>query len=430
MGVSRIDITPVDRVWLSGFASRNRTADSATPLDPSLPLYARVFSVRPRTFADAGGAPLVIVALDVIGFGRNFSDRVRAAAARMHGFPRENLRIVASHTHSGPVVGRNLAPLVPDDPAEWAKIEKYADFLLQRLVAAIGAALRERSLVLAAGRFARGKADLAVNRRQVKEDEFDGWQRGDTDDEVPVMWFLKESGDVVVGLYGYAAHATVLTYAFRYSGDYPSHTSDVLERRYPGSRWLFLPGCGGDQNIYPRGGIDEARDSGLSLANAVTSAMGSSITRLQQATLKVQSSTVLLPFEKRRDRKELRRLQRSARLLDRRAASELLQNVPSGGQTRESYDFPIASVTVGDTRVAFLGGEPTVGFCKTMRNQSSDWVVGYCDDVMGYLATDEARKEGGREGGERAALYYGLPAAWKLGSDQTIFDAMKDLQRT
>lgn len=319
---------------------------------------------------------------------------------------------------------------MPENLAEWAKIERYADFLLQRIVAAIGAAIRERSLVPVMGRFARGQASLAVNRRQVKEGEFDGLQRGDTDDAVPVMWFLKASGNIVVGLYGYAAHATVLTESFRYSGDYPAYTSEVLEQRYPGSRWLFLPGCGGDQNIYPRGNVERVREHGSGLADAVTVAIGSSSTKLQRATLVLESRAVFLPFEKRRDRRELRRMQRSPRPVDRRAATELLKHVASGGMTKEGYKFPISSAKVDGTRIAFLGGEPTVGFCHTLREKGSDWVVGYCDDVMGYVATDTARREGGREGSERAALYYGLPAAWKLGADQAIFDAVEDLQQT
>lgn len=329
-------------------------------------------------------------------------------------------------------MGRNLAPLVPDDAREWAKIDRYADFLKHRILAAIAAALRERSLVPAAGRFANGKASLAVNRRQVSEADFDGRGRGETDDAVPVMWFTRESGDVVAALYGYAAHATVLTGEFRYSGDYPAFTSDVLERKYPGSRWLFLPGCGGDQNIYPRGSEAQTKQHASALARAVSTAMVAQRPSAKhlQATLVVRSKHIALPFEKTWDRKELRLLQRSARVTDRRAATELLRGIPAGGRTREAYDYPIASAVIGGTRVAFLGGEPTVGFCHALRERRTHWVVGYCDDVMGYVATDEAREEGGREGSERAALYYGLPAAWKPGAEHTIIDAVRDLYGT
>lgn len=428
VGVSRVDITPTEPVWLSGFASRNRTAEATTPLDPAIPLYARVFSLRPRHLPTARASPLVIVALDLIGLDRAFSDRVQLAAAKRHGLEPGSLHLITSHTHSGPVVGRNLAPLVPDDPKEWEKIEHYADFLFSRILAAIAAALRERSLVLAAGRFATGEANLAVNRRQVKESEYNGLRRGDTDDAVPVMWFTRQSGDIMVGLFGYAAHATVLTSSYRYSGDYPSLTSDALERRYPGSRWLFLPGCGGDQNMYPRGTVIEAKKHALSLRRIVSTTMYRQFTTLQSETLSVRSKTVALPFEKVRNRKDLRELQRSGRIVDRRAATELLRNVPMGGMTEDTYNYPVATANIGGIQLAFLGGEPTVGFCHAIRKLGFDWVVGYCDDVMGYVATDKARQEGGREGSERAALYYGLPAAWRVGIDQTIIHAVRELR--
>lgn len=378
----------------------------------------------------SGKSLLLIIALDIIGIDRAFSDRVHSAAHASHGLSRSQLHLIPSHTHSGPVVNDNLAPLVPEEPAEWAKIAGYSDFLFGRIIKVIDMALSEDVVIPTRVQFAQGVANLAVNRRQVSEVDFDGSRRGLTDDFVPTMWMTDAKGAVVAGAYGYAAHATILTNSYRYSGDYPGFASASLERAFPGSTWLYLPGCGGDQNIYPRGNEKLAIRHGTKLAQIVSGVITANRKKdavIHTPTLKLDTRQVTLQFERTLSRADLRRLQRSSRIAERRAANMMLPRVAAGGRTQESYEYPIAVAFIGNLKMIFLGGEPIVDYCYKLRENGAEWIVGYTDDVMGYLATKKARREGGREGSERAALYYGLPAAWEEDVETKISEAARAL---
>lgn len=432
VGVSKRNITPTERVWLSGFESRNRTADSLTPLDPNIPLYVRAISLQPS----GKQTPLfVIVTLDVIGLHRDVSDDIHIAVETETGLSRSQLRLVASHTHSGPVIGKNLAPLVPDDSREWAKIERYALQLRRSVVEAVTDALEENGLTKTTAYFGKGAVALAVNRLQIAEKQFDGTNRGNTNDDVPVLWFVNVRGSVIAGLYGYSAHPTVLTGEFQYSGDYPAVTSAALEQKFEKSTWLFLTGCAGDQNIYPRGTRILVREHANVLAavvaNVVLGKEAKVVANKLETTLAYRSAQIALPFATRLGRKELRQLQRYPSSFGRRTAEVLFQSLDSDEHTPVAYPYPIAVADIGGLQLTFLGGEPTVGYCHSLRARGADWVVGYTDDVMGYVPTDAIMNGDGRKIFERTALYYGLPSVWKLGAENIIiFELEKLLQKT
>lgn len=421
LGLSKLDITPTERVWLSGFESRNRTVDHLTPLDPSIPLYARAISLRTKF---PPSSPLIIIALDLIGLHRDLSLSIYNALQTQFGLSRAQVRLVTSHTHSGPVVGRNLAPLVPDDTVEWEKIHRYADILQRNVVHLVSDILSQDKLTSVSPHFARVGAPLAVNRLDVLEQEFDGMRRGDTDHDVPVLWFSGENGAVVAGMYGYSAHATVLTNEYRYSGDYPGLTSAILEDKMQGSTWLFLTGCGGDQNIYPRGTIDLLQKHSNDLAEVISdSVLGGTPQNTDQGmrdTLAFMHNDIPLPFQSRLSRRDLRQLTRNTHTFGQRAAETLMQQTESDGKTPANYSYPITAANIAGVRFAFLGGEPTVAYCHSLRSHGADWVVGYTDDVMGYVPTDELLASNFRGKFERAALYYGLPSVWKAGTEGII----------
>lgn len=416
IGTSKIDITPTERVWLSGFASRNRTADSVRPLSR---LYVRAITIRS---ASAPRVPYVIVSADVVGLDRKLSDRIYAAALRDYGLPRERLRICVTHTHSGPVVGDNLAPLVPNDPVEKQKIVRYTSTFFYSIMSAIRESLDEK--VQANGHFERGTAQLAVNRREITENDFDGVNRGTTEDGVPVIWFTNRES-VIAGLFGYAAHATVLTNNYRFSGDFVGLTTLQLESE--GGIWLFLAGCGGDQNVYPRGTNELAVRHAKTLRTAVANAKKRSTANQLGQNISAQHSFVRLRFQKQYRAEELNYYARSKDTVKRRAAHLLLEKLGSDGRTVPDYRYGISVWHIGDTTIAFLGGEPTVGYCDSLRKVGIAWVVGYCEDVMGYIGTRAVVDDGGREGGERAAWYYGLPSAWNGSVEEVIVGSVRTM---
>ena len=91
-GVARVDTTPTEPVWMSGYASRSSPSQGVAH-----PLAAKALALE-----DAGGNKVVLVACDIISFSRDFSNRVAERVKSQHGLPRQNLALFASHSHSGP----------------------------------------------------------------------------------------------------------------------------------------------------------------------------------------------------------------------------------------------------------------------------------------------------------------------------------------
>lgn len=426
IGISHVDITPTEPVWLAGFASRNHSPSHAQLLHPYVPLTARALAIFSQNVT------VVIVSLDIIAIPKNLSSQIYKAAAQRYRLNTATLRLCVTHTHSGPVIADSLAPLSPTNADDLARIDRYERVLFNSVIDAISKALAERTPVDV--RFAHAHAALAVNRRLVTETEFhqNGVRRGPTDHTVPVVTFRHATdGHVVAGVFGYAAHATIMTSGYRYSGDYPSLTIAQLQRQYPGSTWMFLAGCGGDQNIYPRGNITWLLRHAHALAIAIQHVVDKAMSRQPEAehspgTLDVRYKRINLPFAKRYSKRELRR-KASLGQAQRRAVRTLMRGIESDGMTQASYSYPIAIWRIESKVIAFLGGEPTVGYSQLLKDVGVDWVVGYSEDVMGYVGTKDVIQSGGREGGERAAWYYGLPSAWNARVQDLIVQTVAQL---
>lgn len=433
VGVSKLDITPDMPLWLSGFASRTREPSIEEVSASAASLFVRSLSIRD---ASGSGAPLVLVSLDLIGADGAFSDSIFRQLEDELGLGRANVRLCFSHTHSGPVVGRHLFPLAPEDAEHLRKASAYAAFLRRRIVEGVEQAVRDEGVVLAQARYAVVPNAMAVNRREVKEAGFDGTRRGETEGRLSVLWFeaVGNASRVVAGVYALAAHASVITAGYRYSGDYPGVASGKVEGRDGlGGVWLFAAGAGGDQNVYPRGDAVDAGRHGSALADQIVDAVGTGRGRALEADVGRGSGSiaathefVALPFRTVLSRRTLRAMsrRRSEEPTSKRMAARWL-SVPDAREDADGStgtpalfpNFPIAVWRIGRLRIAFLGGEPTVGYSAAIRSQSNiDWVVGYTDDVMGYVGTAGVLRDGSKEGSDRVAIYYGLPSAW----DETV----------
>lgn len=451
VGVSKLDITPTVPIFLSGFASRTREPSLDEVASSAKTLFVRSLSVR----ESATAPPLVFVALDLIGGDGAFSDTVFHALEEELGLGRASVKLCFSHTHSGPVVGRNLFPLAPEDEAHLRKVAAYAEWLRGRIVASVAQAVEGG--VEAHGRFGFVESAFAVNRREVSEAAFDGKWRGETEGRVSVLWFENVVGAsrVVGGVYGVAAHASVITKGYEYSGDYPGFASRMLERDGEGGVggvWLFAAGAGGDQNVYPRGAAVDAKQHGVALAGQVCYVVQADRGRLLEADIGRSSGRdacaavhelVPLPFRSVLSRAILRKMARRRSpesVTSKRMAVHWLKVLAAGRQgsgisTEETPSvyprFPMTIWRIGQLQIAFLGGEPTVGYSVAIRRLSTiDWVIGYTDDVVGYVGTSSVLSDGSREGSDRVAVYYGLPSAWDESVEGLIFSICARLAST
>jgi neutral ceramidase len=438
------DITPSEPILLSGFSSRSRAPSAAEVAASASALFVRAMALGRTRELDAS---LVLVSLDLIGADGAFTDRVYDRLSKDLGLARANVRLCFSHTHSGPFVGRNLFPLAPEEYSRESAMDAYADTLEQTILEVVRESLHFGNAKPVFARFGQGSVVLAVNRRHIREADFDGSERGETDDCVPVLWFESvDSRAPVGGVFGFAAHATVITTGYEYHGDYPGVSASILEGKFGGT-WLFVCGPGGDQNIYPRGQVSDALRHGSSLAAEAIRVVGLGTPPQTVAVIPQDGHTtfglkafhefIKLPLRKRLSARELRRLTRlrgvgdAPTVLMAKHWSQViaLQNDNTNKRTPAEYpSYPISVWQIGSIRIVFLGGEPTVGYGAILRREAGvDWVVGYSDNVMGYVGTEDVMKEGLREGSDRAAIYYGLPCAWATSVEREIVASVKRL---
>ena len=95
-GFSRVDITPPPGLPMGGYAARTDVATGV--LDP---LSCRAVTLQ------GSGAPLVLVALDLIHVAAPWAGDLRRRVAGALATEPERVLVAATHTHSGPGVFRS-----------------------------------------------------------------------------------------------------------------------------------------------------------------------------------------------------------------------------------------------------------------------------------------------------------------------------------
>src|SRR5258708_7951512 len=152
-GVAAVTITPTNRLWMAGYASRTNTA-----LGKETELHGKALALE-----DEKGARLVMVTLDLIGVPRTLRKNLEKRCGAAYKLPPDGLLLNASHTHSGPEfrVGR-----MPADEGEFRPTtegERYGTDLEEKLFKLIGDTLN--SLAPAKLGYTHARAGFAMNRR-------------------------------------------------------------------------------------------------------------------------------------------------------------------------------------------------------------------------------------------------------------------------
>jgi hypothetical protein len=188
-----------------------------------------------------GELEIAIVDLDM-GVLTNEDDMaIRDAVESTSGIKPENLRLSATHTHSGPV-----------NRGSWLDegmdlVGPYWDSLPSRVAEAVNTA-RWAAKPAHVG-VGKGSSSINVNRRPALENGtlFTGrnWE-GVVDHEVGVVAFNDNEGNPIATILNYACHPTILGPANKLlSPDYPGTTRKVVEQ-YAGGLCLFLQGAAGN----------------------------------------------------------------------------------------------------------------------------------------------------------------------------------------
>lgn len=420
-GTARANITPPEYMWMSGYASRDRPADGKLT-----DLWAKTLLLE-----DPQGSRALIVTLDLVGIDRGMSNQIRDALEAQLGLDRSRVALCCSHTHTGPVVGRNLRAMYNFDERQERQVRDYTAWVESQVLAAAREALS--AVEPCRLTWAVGRATFAVNRRnnpepQVSDLRAAGQLRGPVDHDVPVLAVRDPSGALRSIVMGYACHATVLS-SFQWSGDYPGFAQVALEERYPGVRALFFAGCGADQNPLPRREVEHAQEYGRQLAAAVEAALAG-VQHEVTGSLATAYREIDLPFDKLPERSELELQATSDNRYVASRARRLLEQLDAGEPLSPTYPYPVVAWRLGDelTWIA-LGGEVVVDYALRLKRElgaSQTWVAGYVNDVMAYIPSRRVLEEGGYEGGG-AMVYYGLPTVWAPQVEERIVATVQEL---
>jgi neutral ceramidase len=357
-GVAQQIITPAMNMWMAGYASRKKPAEGKVQ-----ELYAKALALE-----DVAGKRFVFVTLDLIGILPSLRMRMEEKVQKAYGLPPESILLNASHTHSGPEYRV--------EKGREKEAQEYTAFLEERMMKVIGDAITD--LKPAAVSWSRSRCGFAMNRRLPSPTGYQNSPNpdGPVDHEVPVLQVVSPEGQARAVLFGYACHNTCLG-EFQYCGDYAGYAQEYLQENRPGFVALFMNGCSGDQNPYPRRGgvvpgltaLDLAKMHGRSLSNAVEVAM--------QVPKRVVGGPIRAAYEK-----------------------VSLDYTPE--KKRAPHLYPVQVARFGEAlTVVALGSETTIDYSIRLKRElskdSATWVAGYSNDYTGYVPSLRVLKEGGYE---------------------------------
>ena len=341
-----------------GYASRKKPAEGKVQ-----ELYAKALALE-----DVAGKRFVFVTLDLIGILPSLRMRMEEKVQKAYGLPPESILLNASHTHSGPEYRV--------EKGREKEAQEYTAFLEERMMKVIGDAITD--LKPAAVSWSRSRCGFAMNRRLPSPTGYQNSPNpdGPVDHEVPVLQVVSPEGQARAVLFGYACHNTCLG-EFQYCGDYAGYAQEYLQENRPGFVALFMNGCSGDQNPYPRRGgvvpgltaLDLAKMHGRSLSNAVEVAM--------QVPKRVVGGPIRAAYEK-----------------------VSLDYTPE--KKRAPHLYPVQVARFGEAlTVVALGSETTIDYSIRLKRElskdSATWVAGYSNDYTGYVPSLRVLKEGGYE---------------------------------
>jgi neutral ceramidase len=425
-GAASIVITPSEPMWMAGYAARDKPSEGKIN-----DLHAKALALE-----DEHGARLVIVTVDLLGIPRATRDWLSEHVKESYNLEPESLLLNASHTHSGPVLrerkysiyGNTLYGLSPE---QIQQNNKYVDNLQEKILELIGKAIE--NMAPAKLGYTHARAGFAMNRRLPTEKGFQNSPNpdGPVDHDVPVLRIDGQDGKLRAVLFGYACHNTTLS-GYEFCGDYAGFAQEYIEQAHPGTTAMFMAGCGGDQNPYPRGGpntLDYCKQHGRALANGVEAALAP---RARPVTGPIHAAidTVMLDFAPPPSREQLEASAKSENKYVRRHAQVLLEELEKNGKIRTTYPYLVQVVRFGDdlTMVA-LAGEVVVDYSLRLKSElpgRAVWVAAYSNDVFGYVPSLRVLKEGGYEAGD-AMLYTDLPGPFAPSVEERIVAKVHEL---
>jgi hypothetical protein len=391
VGLAEVKITPERPVFLSGYASRNKPFTRV-----ELDLYAKALALE-----DGQGHRAVLITSDLIGFPAAVAEPVCARIGEKTGLTRAQILINSSHTHTGPALRPTAGAGENQSVADAERTVAYTKQLQDKVVDLAVRALAK--LEPARLSWGTGVVHFVMNRREFTPNGviLGVNPRGLADRTVPVLRVAAPDGTLRAILFGAAVHGTTLTQNhYDVCGDYAGFAQAALQQRHPGVEALFMIGCAGDANPYPRGSMELARQHGATLADEVDRVLKTKLTPVR-GPLTVAFGRAELPLQPPPPRAELEKRAAAKRGIPAWVAQQMLRRLDKGEKLPTHYSCPVAVWQFDrDLTLVGLSGEVVVDYVTMLEKALGPnrlWITAYNNDVFGYLPSARVLGEGGYE---------------------------------
>ncbi len=190
---------------------------------------------------------------------------------------------------------------------------------------------------------------------------------------------------------------------------------------------LFVAGCGGDQNPYPRSTVELSEQHGRTLATAVEAALLPA-----PLVLEPQLATSLelcpLAFAPLPGEDVLQQRAKSSNVYERTHAENVIETLKANDGKLPEYGYAVQVIKLGRLTLVALADEIVVDYSlRTKRELKSGadpvWVAGYSNIVTCYVPSQRVLKEGGYEAGG-AMIYTSLPGPFQDDVEERIFESI------
>ncbi len=422
VGVASVDITPELPIRLCGYACRTEETSSVLQ---RLQAKALVVDDPGREAADATSRqepPAVLVVFDGIGFPESLREGVlRRLGAR--GVVSERFALCATHSHSTPMVSGFSVNMYghPLPADQQMRVDRYTQQLENKLVEVVEKALaNRRPATLAAG---CGKATFGKNRRP---------QGGPSDNDVPTLLVRETSGKMIAVVANYGCHCTNLKACGPddgVAGDWAGFARAGLEEEFPGAAAFIIIGCGGDQDPYPRVGLEFTKQNARSIVETVKQVPGGPLAPVH-GRLTCRTKRIALTYDTLPTRAEWEERAKSDNRWIAYHAKLQLGVLHRGEALPTTLPYLVQTWTFGESlAMVFLPGEPTADYSLRLRSEYDRmrvWVTTYANAMPCYIPSQRVWREGGYEAGE-AMIYENRPTRLTEDVESRVFDALHEL---
>jgi neutral ceramidase len=421
-GAARIRLDPPLGLAMAGYGNR---VGRAAGVHDELAAQAIVLS--------DGACKVAIAGVDVLALGQRIADDIRERVAAKSDIDADAVMVCATHTHSGPAFNIFATPRAEAKPVDGRSLE-WERALPEKIASAIIRA--NENLEPASLRAASAPFMLGTNRRLMRPSgqiQLAANYNGVADGETEVIGVFDRSSNPIAFVLNYPCHGVVLCEDnLHYSRDWPGFAMDEIERAasIDGGKSaisIFLQGATGNIDPRSRGNFAVAEDNGRAMGHAafneiriaepLTDVRISSRRLALKLKLKnlddslksardcAAQTEASLNNHRGGDGYQLKRLRdHHAQSLAALAALESLEEQHRRDRrvnmARRELSTSLMIFTIGNLAIVGIPGEPFVELGLTLKrspNFAHTFVVGYCNDLIGYIPTRAAYDEGGYE---------------------------------